>query len=51
MFYYPVNKTIFNEVDKEKKVEFIDCFDHKTECCDNYEEQKTLESKTNNKVF
>lgn len=27
MFYYPVNKTIFNEVEREKKVDYIDCND------------------------
>jgi len=27
MFYYPVNKSIFSGIEKEKKDDFIDCLD------------------------
>jgi len=50
MFYYPVNKTIFNEVEREKKVDYIDCFDNNSGCCNDYEETKTIEAKSTNKV-
>ena len=37
MFYYPVNKSVFNQVERDKKVDIIDCLDSTELCGDNHQ--------------